>query len=86
MGRFFLIILALQSTDKINALLQELYIKDLSLPYYEIDYNVLNKSMETKVCQFMGFITTFFDYMSQFYALWFAVLIKMIIKDPIHKL
>lgn len=34
----------------------------------------------------MGFITTFFDYMSQFYALWFAVLIKMIIKDPIHKL
>jgi hypothetical protein len=86
MGRFFLIILALQSTDKINALLQELYIKDLSLPYYEIDYNVINKSMETKVCQFMGFITTFFDYMSQFYALWFAVLIKMIIKDPIHKL
>ena len=86
MGRFFLIILALQSTDKINALLQELYIKDLSLPYYEIDYNVINKSMETKVCQFMGFITTFFDYMSQFYALWFAVLIKMIVKDPIHKL
>lgn len=86
MGRFFLIILALQSTDKINALLQELYIKDLSLPYYEIDYNVINKSMETKVCQFMGFITTFFDYMSQFYALWFAVLIKMIIIDPIHKL
>lgn len=34
----------------------------------------------------MGFLTTFFDYMSQFYALWFAVLIKMIIKDPIHKL
>jgi hypothetical protein len=34
----------------------------------------------------MGFLTTFFDYMSQFYALFFAVLIKMIIKDPIHKL
>ena len=86
MGRFFLIILFLQSTDKVNALLQELYIKDLSLPYYEIDYEVENKSMETKVCQFMGFLTTFCDYMSQFYALWFAVLIKMIIKDPIHKL
>jgi hypothetical protein len=37
MGRFFLIILALQSADKVNALIQELYIKDLSLPYYEID-------------------------------------------------
>lgn len=34
----------------------------------------------------MGFITTFFDYMSQFYALWFAVLIQQIIKDPIHKI
>jgi hypothetical protein len=75
MGRFFLIILALQSTDKINALLQELYIKDLSIPYYEIEMNVPNKSMETKVCQFMGFLTTFFDYMSQFYALWLAVII-----------
>ena len=48
--------------------------------------NVPIKSPETKVCQFMGFITTFFDYMSQLYALWFAVLIKQIIKDPIHKL
>lgn len=36
MGRFFLIILALQSMDKINALLQELFIKDLSLPFFEI--------------------------------------------------
>jgi len=86
MGRFFLIILALQSADKINALFQELYIKDLSLPYYEIDYDVPNKSPETKVCQFMGLLTTFFDYMSEFYALWFAVIIKQIIKDPIHKL
>lgn len=50
MGRFFLIILALQSADKINALLQELYIKDLSLPYYEIDYEVPKKSPQTKVC------------------------------------
>jgi hypothetical protein len=86
MGRFFLIILALQSADKVNALFQELYIKDLSLLYYEIDYDVPNKSSETKVCQFMGLLTTFFDYMSEFYALWFAVIIKQIIKDPIHKL
>ena len=26
------------------------------------------------------------DYMSQLYALWLAVLIKQILKDPIHKL
>jgi hypothetical protein len=50
MGRFFLIILALQSVDKVNALLQELYIKDLSIPYYELDANVEVKSPETMVC------------------------------------
>ncbi len=86
LGRFFLIILALQSADKINGLLQEVYIKDLSLPFYELEQNIPNTSMETKVCQFMGFLTTFFDYMSQFYALWFAVLIQHIVKDPIHKI
>ncbi len=66
--------------------MQEFYIEDLSLPYYEIQYNVYPKSTQTKVCQFMGLLTTFCDYASQFYALWFAVLIKQIIKDPIHKL
>lgn len=44
MGRFFLIILALQSVDKFNSLVQELYIGDLSLPYYEIDQKILPKS------------------------------------------
>jgi hypothetical protein len=34
----------------------------------------------------MGLARTFCDYMSQFYALWFAVAIKLIVKDPIHKL
>lgn len=34
----------------------------------------------------MGLARTFCDYMSQFYALWFAVVIKQVIKDPIHKL
>jgi hypothetical protein len=86
MGRFFLIILALQSVAKINVLIQEFYIQDLSLPFYELFENVKVKSTETKVCQFMGLITVFADYMSQFYALWFAVLIKMVIKDPIHRL
>ena len=86
MGRFFLIILALQSVDKINALIQELYIGDLSQPYFEILRRYEPKSSETQVCQVMGFLTTFFDYMSQFYALWFAVIIYQIIKDPIHRL
>ena len=34
----------------------------------------------------MGFTRTFCDYMSQFYALWFAVVMKQVVKDPIHKL
>lgn len=50
MGRFFLIILALQSADKINSLIQELFIGDLSLPYYEIEKKIEPKSTETKVC------------------------------------
>ena len=36
MGRFFLIILGLQSIDKLNFLVQELFMVDLSLPYFEI--------------------------------------------------
>ena len=86
MGRFFLIILALQSFDKIGAILQILYIDDLNLPYYEISHSVYPKSMKTMFCQVMGFASTFCDYMSQFYALWFAVTIKQVIKDPIHRL
>jgi hypothetical protein len=34
----------------------------------------------------MGLVHIFSDYMSQFYDLWFAVLIHQVIKDPIHKL
>jgi hypothetical protein len=86
MGRFFLIILALQSYDKVMAIVQELYIGDLSLPYYQIKENFPHISTRTKVCQVMGTFSTFFDYMSQFYALWFAIVIQQIIKDPIHKL
>jgi hypothetical protein len=50
MGRFFLIILALQSFDKINAIIQEVYISDLSLPYYQIKENVEEFSARTKTC------------------------------------
>lgn len=34
----------------------------------------------------MGTTKVFCDYMSQLYSLWLAVLIKQILKDPIHKL
>jgi len=44
MGRFFLIILGFQSFDKINAIIQEIFIYDLSLPYYEIKENIEFKS------------------------------------------
>lgn len=50
MGRFFLIILALQSFDKIMAIVQELYIGDLSLPYYQIKEHFPHISTRTKVC------------------------------------
>ena len=86
MGRFFLIILALQCVDKVGVLVQELYVGDLALPYYEISNKIANKSNETLVCQIFGMVRTFCDYMSQFYALWFAVMIKQVIKDPIHRL
>lgn len=88
MGRFFLIILAFQSFDKINAIIQELFIFDLSIPYWEISSgkSYQHLSARTKACQIMGAISVFCDYMSQFYALWFAVLIQQIIKDPIHRL
>lgn len=86
MGRFFLIILALQSVDKVNVLVQQLYVGDLALPYYEISTGVKNKSTVTRVCQIFGMLSTFCDYMSMFYALWFAVIIKAVIKDPIHRL
>jgi hypothetical protein len=40
MGRFFLIILALQSINILCTIIQELYIGDLALPYYEISQNL----------------------------------------------
>lgn len=87
MGRFFLIILALQSIDMICTVLQLIFIEDLSKPFYEIlSGSKQNQSPQTHLCQSMGFVHTFCDYMSQFYALWFAVLIKQVIKDPIHKM
>ena len=85
MGRFFLIILGLQCADKVCTLLQETYVTDLALPYFEISSGALAPSMETKLCQAMGFTQTFCDYMSQFYALWFAVVMKQVVKDPISK-
>lgn len=50
MGRFFLIILAFQSFDKVNAIVQQLFIGSLSLPYYEIKEDISPKSAVTRVC------------------------------------
>ena len=88
MGRFFLIILALQSLDMLCTVLQSVFIEDLSQPFYEIllSGTQAHRSPQTCLCQSMGFVHTLCDYMSQFYALWFAVLIKQVIKDPIHKM
>lgn len=69
-----------------NLLVQLIYVGDLALPYYEISTGVKNKSTVTRVCQMFGLLETFCDYMSMFYALWFAVIIKAVIKDPIHRL
>jgi len=56
------------------------------MPYYQIKEHMPHVSTKTRACQFMGAVSTFFDYMSQFYALWFAIVIQQIIKDPIHRM
>ena len=88
MGRFFLLILILQTIGKANMLIQEVFFEDLSLPFYEIEMNVPHehKSFETKFCQISGALALFAGFLSQFYCLWLAVLIKQILKDPIHRL
>lgn len=61
-------------------------IPDRSLPYYEVLEEVTPKHFVTKMCAFLGVIKILVYYLSQFYALWLAVLIKQILKDPIHRL
>ena len=88
MGRFFLLILILQTIGKVNMLIQEVFFEDLSLPFYEIETNVPkeHRSFETKFCQISGGLAIIAGFLSQFYCLWLAVLIKQILKDPIHRL
>ncbi|CDW91170.1 saicar synthase-like protein [Stylonychia lemnae] len=86
MGRFFLLILILQTLDKTNIFIQELFFRDLSVVFYEVKYDIEPKQFETKLCIFFGFIKTIVDFLCQFYCLWLAVLIKQILKDPIHRL
>ena len=85
-GRFFLLILVLQTFTMTNLLVQEVFFDDLSHPYYQIKYGVENKSYETKFCQWAGSIAIFTSFLSQFYCLFLAVLIKQVLKDPIHRL
>jgi hypothetical protein len=54
--------------------------------YYELFYHIMPRSLETKLCIYFGFIKTLVDFLCQFYTLWLAVLIKQILKDPIHRL
>ena len=88
MGRYFLTILMLQTLGKLNIFIQELFFDDLSLPYYEVKFKVerSQKSIETNFCQIFGGLSIFTSFLSQFYCLWMAVLIKQILKDPIHRL
>lgn len=88
MGRFFLLILVLKTLSKINILIQEVLFDDMSIPYYEIKNGIddTQKSYYTKFCQWSGGVNIFTSFLSQFYCLWLAVLIKQILKDPIHRL
>lgn len=86
MGRFFLLILILNTIDKANIFMQEIFFRDLSPIYFELKYHVWPRMIETKFCMLFGFIKSFVDFLSQFYTLWLAVLIKQILKDPIHRL
>jgi hypothetical protein len=88
MGRYFLLILFLTTLGKVNIFVQEIFFDDLSLPYYEIKNGVPwdRMSLETKFCQWAGAISLFTNFLSQFYCLWVAVLIKQVLKDPIHRL
>mmetsp|Transcript_41 Transcript_41/g.44 ORF Transcript_41/g.44 Transcript_41/m.44 type:complete len:220 (-) Transcript_41:1592-2251(-) len=85
MGRLFFIILAFQTVDRLNYLIQLRYVGDLSLPYYQIDNNILPLALETWVCKYCGALKCFCDFMAQIYAFWVAFIIKQILKDPIHK-
>ena len=78
MGRFFLLILILQTIGKVNMLIQEVFFEDLSLPFYEIERNVpkIHRSFETKFCQISGGLAILTGFLSQFYCLWITVLIK----------
>lgn len=49
-------------------------------------YSVEEKSFETKFCQWAGSVAIFTSFLSQFYCLFLAVLIKQVLKDPIHRL
>lgn len=63
-----------------------MFIVDLSIPYWEIDHKVEPRSSITRACVVLGACKVFCDFMAQGYAFFLAILIKKILKDPIHKL
>jgi len=66
MGRFFLLILILQTFGKVNMLIQEVFFEDLSLPFYEINAGIPMelRSFQTKFCQFSGKVAIFAGFLS----------------------
>lgn len=64
MGRFFLIIMGLLAVDQINILVEEIFVIDLSKPYFEVTTNVANRSIETRVCVNIGLLKVFCNYMA----------------------
>lgn len=64
MGRFFLLILLLQTIDKTNCFLQELFFPNLSDVFYEINYDVVPRSAKTKLCMYFGFVKTLVGFLS----------------------
>jgi hypothetical protein len=66
MGRFFLLILILQTFGKVNMLIQEILFSDLSLPFFEISAGIPmeKRSFQTKFCQYSGKIAIFAGFLS----------------------
>ena len=88
MGRYYLLILGLQTIDKTNLFLQEIMFPDLSKVFWEVTMGVPSnkRSIETQTCVIFGALRNFIGFLSMFYVLWIAVMLKQIIKDPIHRM
>lgn len=78
MGRYFLLILGLQTIDKTNLFFQELLFSDLSRVFWEVNAGVPNdhRALETKTCVIFGAFRNCIGFLSMFYVLWIAIMLK----------